>query len=190
MKVFIYILKHPETNAVRYVGKTNNIKNRWFNHLSKAKTKKAHVYSWIKSLLKRGISPIMEVIEECTIDNWETREKYWISYYKESGCKLCNMTTGGETGLGGYVDIEDKVSKVKAAVGLLKSGRSQTECEKLCGLYKGFLTQARAGKIPYLIPFKIEIPKPVYTGHIEKLKAHAFKKGRANPHKGIPTSLW
>jgi hypothetical protein len=38
----------------------------------------------------------MEVLEKCDKSNWEERERYWISYYKELGFELKNMTNGGE----------------------------------------------------------------------------------------------
>ena len=60
------------------MGKTNNIKNRLFNHLSNAKSRRAHVYSWIKDLLDLGLKPVMEVIDECDSSEWVEKEKYWI----------------------------------------------------------------------------------------------------------------
>ena len=52
---------------------------------------------WIKSILENGKKQIIELIEECTVDNWSDREKYWISYYRER-FNLTNILSGGEGG--------------------------------------------------------------------------------------------
>lgn len=33
-KVYIYSLEDPETGEIRYVGKANNIKSRFYGHLN------------------------------------------------------------------------------------------------------------------------------------------------------------
>ena len=37
----------------------------------------------------------MEILEECNLDNWEERETFWISYYKDLGFNLKNIQHGG-----------------------------------------------------------------------------------------------
>ena len=86
--IYIYTLSHPITNEVRYVGKTINIKRRYKQHLyDKRGTHKA---SWVKSLRKDGLKPILNILEECT-DNWQEREIHWISQYDN----LTNHSIGG-----------------------------------------------------------------------------------------------
>lgn len=41
----------------------------------------------------------MDIIEEC-YDNWDERERFWISYYRMIGENICNLTDGGEGILG------------------------------------------------------------------------------------------
>ena len=90
MKTFIYTLSHPITNEVRYVGKTTNIKRRYYDHVYRhANTYKGH---WVKSLLSENLKPILTIIEECD-NNWAEREKYWITQYSN----LTNSTSGGES---------------------------------------------------------------------------------------------
>ena len=92
--VYIYVLIDPFIKQVRYVGKTINPKSRLFGHYStKDKTYRSN---WIASLRKRRERPIMEIVEETDEEHWEEREKYWIKYYRELGCKLVNATEGGE----------------------------------------------------------------------------------------------
>ena len=93
MKIYIYSLKDPITNQVRYVGKTGNLKNRFINH--KNSSNNSHVSRWIRTLLKQDLLPIIEVIEECDKTSWEEREIYWIAYYKNLYPDLCNIRKGG-----------------------------------------------------------------------------------------------
>lgn len=89
MITYIYTLKHPITNEVRYVGKTTSPKRRYKEHIYKL-NKTDHKTNWIKSLLRDGLKPVMDIFEEC-IDNWEEREKYWITQFNN----LTNLTDGG-----------------------------------------------------------------------------------------------
>jgi hypothetical protein len=89
---YIYTLSDPNTNEVRYVGKTINTKRRYKQHLYD-KRQTSHKHSWIKSLKDIGLKPIMNIIEECN-DNWEEREIYWISKYDN----LTNHKLGGNGG--------------------------------------------------------------------------------------------
>lgn len=62
MKYYIYTLNCPETNEVRYVGKSTNPSKRFSNHL--CDTSKSHKASWIKSLINNNKLPILNIIEE------------------------------------------------------------------------------------------------------------------------------
>lgn len=122
MKTYIYILKHPETLEIKYVGKTTNLKRRWHQHKSKKcleKTASKKLAAWTLKLLSNNLLPIMEVIEECE-DNWVEREKYWISFY---GIKsLCNLSEGGD----GVGHNEYTKTKIKNSL----TGRKRTQEEK------------------------------------------------------------
>jgi group I intron endonuclease len=99
MKMFIYTLEDPITMEIRYVGKTKNLKDRLWRHLAKCyldNDKNLHKTRWIKQLLKRGLSPVMKIIEECNIQDVNFLEQYWISQFKTWGFKLTNMSLGGE----------------------------------------------------------------------------------------------
>lgn len=89
----IYKLIDPITNNVRYIGvTTNSLKNRLYQHKYNSKKLKTHSAKWINSLLKKGIEPLIELIEVCNSDNWQEREKYWISFYNN----LTNHHEGGK----------------------------------------------------------------------------------------------
>lgn len=93
---YIYYLSDPITNQVRYVGKANNIKKRLYCHLSKNNLiKPTHKNNWINSLLRENIKPLIEVIDEVPLSEWEFWEKYWISQFKTWDFDLTNKTDGG-----------------------------------------------------------------------------------------------
>jgi hypothetical protein len=94
---YIYVLKDPITDEIKYVGKSINPYDRCRKHISEAKITGAnnHRINWIKSLLKLGLTPNMEIMDE--IDGeWEWLEQYWISQFKTWGFNLTNGTFGGE----------------------------------------------------------------------------------------------
>ena len=91
---YIYTLSDPETNDVKYVGKTENIKVRYKKHLSRSKNTKTYLYSWIRSLKS---NPIIEIVDEVE-ENWQFWEQYWICQFKVWGFKLTNLTIGGDGG--------------------------------------------------------------------------------------------
>lgn len=90
---FIYILKDPVTNKVRYVGKSNNPRRRLTYHLDKTKDLGTHKRNWINSLITK---PILEIIKEVPKNEWQKYEKYYIDYYLSIGCDLVNWSDGGE----------------------------------------------------------------------------------------------
>lgn len=120
MKTYIYTLTDPTNNKVRYVGKTTNVKRRYYSHINKKSNQRLgnfYLRNWLLSLLNNGQKPILEVIDECD-SNWEDLEKYWIAQFKQWGFKLANLTEGGE-GTCGYtqtVKHKEKISQANKAL--------------------------------------------------------------------------
>jgi hypothetical protein len=109
--VKIYTLSDPHTEEIRYVGKTvETLNKRLSKHTSNIKNlnEKNHRAFWIKSLVQKGLKPIIRLIEEVPFEIWEEREKYWIKYYRDLGLNLVNSTDGGDTC---NPDISSKVLK-------------------------------------------------------------------------------
>jgi hypothetical protein len=83
---YIYTLKDPETQEVKYVGKTKNLK------------------------------PIIEVLDIGSEENINELEIYWIAQLKAWGFNLTNMTDGGDGrssfGQTGRVCSEEKKTKM------------------------------------------------------------------------------
>ena len=95
---FIYGLIDPNTNIIRYIGKSDKPKTRLSNHIQTSKKSKTHKSNWINSLIKEKKKPIITILEEVNIENWEEREKFWIKKYKDDGYDVTNFTNGGEGG--------------------------------------------------------------------------------------------
>jgi phage FluMu gp28-like protein len=92
----IYVLIDPRDNRIRYVGKANNTDVRLRNHVKEArKGKTDHKAHWLRQVLNDGFYPILEIVEVCSIDNWQDREIYWIEQMKRRGYYLTNEKDGG-----------------------------------------------------------------------------------------------
>ena len=52
---YIYTLTDPETFQIRYVGKANNISQRYKAHLNRARKHQIHKKNWIASLRKKKV---------------------------------------------------------------------------------------------------------------------------------------
>ena len=94
---FIYALCCPCTGEVRYIGKSNKPKDRLKAHIwSGKRAQSSYKRNWIDKLKSKGFRPELLVLEETIVDNWKEREKHYIKYYKDLGCKLTNHCSGGE----------------------------------------------------------------------------------------------
>ena len=83
---YIYVLRHPITDFVFYVGKTTDPKRRLMDHcLCKANKQK---YEYIQGF---KITPIMEVLEEFrSHEEAMERERFYIKKLTQDGCELFN----------------------------------------------------------------------------------------------------
>jgi predicted GIY-YIG superfamily endonuclease len=95
---YIYGLRCPLSNEIRYVGQTRKLKERFSSHKFDLRDN-YHKANWIKKLERLNVLDElkMEVLEECTIEELNEKEIYWIKYYKDQGNKLVNCTDGGDT---------------------------------------------------------------------------------------------
>jgi hypothetical protein len=96
MDKFIYLLSDPSTGLVRWVGATNNPKQRFNEHC--CKTDNVEKAAWISDLKSRGLKPEMEVLSETPIAEWEEEEIFLIMYLRFLGANLLNKDGGGVLG--------------------------------------------------------------------------------------------
>jgi hypothetical protein len=121
----IYTLSDPDTGQVRYVGRSRNARRRLYDHVAKARStgRTARVYCWIRSLLARGVLPMVEVVEVCPADQWAERERFWITSLRASGVDLTNLNDGGY----GPWDVHPETrARLSAATAAWNRGRKGT----------------------------------------------------------------
>lgn len=113
---FIYALADPITDEVRYVGKADNVKERYASHIRETKSGK-HSYkcNWIQQLLDSEQMPKLIVLEEVSQDEWKKAEIYYIAEFKKLGHNLTNIAKGGEGFETGYV--QDQLFQMKKFLG-------------------------------------------------------------------------
>lgn len=112
---FIYALTDPVTNEIRYVGKADDPKDRFYHHVGTARRSTSnHKGAWIRGLLNAGIKPGLIILEEVSKDNWEEAEKRHIAEQSKNG-KLLNVSPGGEGREAGFRHSELTRAKIGAA---------------------------------------------------------------------------
>lgn len=119
----IYSLNDPETNEIRYIGKTVS---PLYKRLSSHYRDKSHSYKvhWISSLKEKKLKPKIVLVEICDETNWEEREKYWISYYREH-TRLTNYLDGGQGQQKGYKHTDEAKEKIRIAA--IKNNKGKFE---------------------------------------------------------------
>lgn len=97
----IYGLSDPRTNQLRYVGKTRQtLARRLGRHLSPSYLRAlTHKNRWLRSLLRAGVHPVIEVLEVCASPLLlDEAERFHIAYWRMIGAHLTNGTDGGDGG--------------------------------------------------------------------------------------------
>ena len=112
---FIYALFDPrEPDVVRYIGKTVHPENRWNAHVRNSKNLKCHRSSWIISLLREGVKPLMRIVAICPESVWQEFERAIVSKYKSD-----KLTNGNEGGVGGGTPeawVLEKIGRARKAI--------------------------------------------------------------------------
>ncbi len=96
--IYIYVLKCPESGAVRYVGKTHSMGARFRNHIYEGRhlKVKSHKTNWINKLIEKGLRPHIEIDVVTDATSWKDVERERIQHYRALGCRLTNTTDGGD----------------------------------------------------------------------------------------------
>lgn len=91
---YIYALKDPRDDSVRYVGRTAHPDWRVAQHCYTRFEKNAQKREWIESLLALELKPVLEVLEVYERFDGRARcevEKKWILHFMEQGAPLVNI---------------------------------------------------------------------------------------------------
>lgn len=107
-------------NKKVYIGSSNNIDYRWYQHKNLLKNNKHHSIKLQNSYNLHGEECFKyEIVEICDKDILLEREQYWIDYYKsydsEYGYNILNYSTGGSK-FKTWEDINDNKTAISASV--------------------------------------------------------------------------
>jgi hypothetical protein len=111
----IYVLIDPRDSAIRYVGMTQHtLQFRLRLHLREKKSR-GHKVWWVQKLVRIGMPPRIDLIQQVPIKFGPDAERYWISYFRATGCDLTNVTDGGE-GTHGFKYSDEQKAKISTAL--------------------------------------------------------------------------
>jgi len=103
-------------NGMCYVGQSKDVCGRWKSHIS---SKKSAIGNAIKT---EGVeSFIFEVLEECTEEELNEREIYWIAHFNCTYPSGYNKTSGGSTNKTITEHTKKKIGKSMTGKALPKS---------------------------------------------------------------------
>lgn len=95
VEMFIYGLANPANKEIFYVGKTNDLAKRFYQHMRGANGhNNKDLKSFIYQLKFKKLQPMLLTLEECSDDLVDSREKYWINYGFENNWPLTNWNFG------------------------------------------------------------------------------------------------
>lgn len=168
---YIYSLEYPEGN-IKYIGKSDNPKDRLRNHLIDAKNfTVTHKLAWLNGLFKKGLSPVLNIIDEVSQEEWPFWEIHYISLYKSWGFNLTNSTEGGDGIVNPTQKMRDKISD-----SLKKKYNS------------GELVTWNKGKETGQIPWNKDLPATEeFKNKVSEGVNKGFENGREVWNKGIKT---
>lgn len=95
---FIYALRDPDTEEIRYIGKANDPEDRLAQHIYQA-SRMEWLYQpyvpekirWLRQLALDDKEPRLEVLEEIPRRQTWRAERKWIAWAREQGHRLTNL---------------------------------------------------------------------------------------------------
>lgn len=143
---YIYALVDPRDGAIRYVGKTVDIKIRLVQHFSDGGGAKRK-HEWLRELRTLSLAPEVKILAEVDSENCFIEEKVWIKKMIADGCDLVNGNMGG----GGRGEAKNSaIKKTKTTSFLLseeewktlKLLKSELDCFSLAQVFSRLLADA------------------------------------------------
>lgn len=201
MKTSIYCLR-DETRFLRYVGKTiKPLQARLKDHLKEARHgSKNHRCDWIRSLLKKGLTPIIDLITEVDGDGCSAEIAY-IKFFRKKGINLVNGTNGGDGVIGHHHSVETRRQIAIAGTGRKHSEETKARMRIICTGRKAsdktrkILSESHKGIHPTeTTRRKLSLshkgfPGPWKGKHLSiktRIKMSLSHKGKSTWNKGIP----
>ena len=102
---YIYCLRDPDTNEIRYVGRSRTPADRLRRHIRDSGHDGTGVSVWLRSL--QGRRPKLEIMERCSDSSANERERYWINHLGV-GNRLVNSHAAGPRELTSSDDVRTR----------------------------------------------------------------------------------
>lgn len=142
-----------------YIGQSRNIKDRWRAHRTRYQKEDGPLYRAIRKYGLENFS--FEILEECSIEQLNDREKYWIKYYdsfnREKGY---NLTEGGQNASTGHLTSE----QIDLIYSLLKEDVSQQEIADKFNISQSMVSAINSGE--YYV--RVGVSYPIKQNHYER----------------------
>lgn len=165
-----YIYKITNTsNQKIYIGKTlSSIEKRWKEHCNDYNKQRCEKRPLYDAMQKYGLSIFtIEIIEECSLENINEREIYWIeklNSYKDG----YNATMGGD-GIS-YIDYD-------LVVEIYKKNKNQIKTAEILGIHKSSVQRILKLKNIEIVQFG-QTKKPVSQYTLEGIFIQTFDSRR------------
>lgn len=196
MIVKIYVLKDPITNEIRYIGRTSKkeLKQRLSEHISKAKycerynRRKTHLINWIRSLIDKNLSPIIEEINK--VEGWkyshqverETIEKYKKTYnltnLEDKGAGIFNHYVTSDTKTKISNTLKQRYKEGMPNYGSISNSKIVYQFDKKGNFIQNYSSAAEASKI-------LDICSVSITGNCSKPWKNKSAKGFIFSYKNV-----
>jgi len=147
MIAYIYALSHPETGEIRYVGKSHEPIRRRSCHIKEKKV--SHKGNWIKTLLRGGLEPVVEILDEHPEQEereWQESERFWISYLRFLGCRLTNQESGGNGGKRISEETKEKIRRANIGKKATEETLAKMRAYRASAETKAKMSAIRTGK--------------------------------------------
>ena len=140
-RIGIYGILNTENNKI-YIGKTGmNFGDRWDSHKSLLRNGKHDNQHLQNAWNKYGIDAFeFIIVEECSVEELDVKEIYWIKHYKDLGLSY-NILDGGDgfNNLGTHLseDTKRKIGEKNRINGLGRKASEETR-RKMSEAHKGY----------------------------------------------------
>lgn len=139
-------------NKDSYIGQSTDIQYRWKAHKYKPFDKNCPEYNCVfyRAIRKYGLENFeFVVLEECSVNDLNEKEKYWINYYRTyiyfNDSKGYNMTLGGDApSINSCVLTRQMVEEICDL--LINSTMMQYEIANIYGVADSTISQINKGK--------------------------------------------
>ena len=136
IKTGIYKLYWESFESLPYIGLSVNIYRRYRDHV-KSLIVGNHCNKWLQlGFDMEGTPPIIEVIEECSVENLNKREQFWIDFYNSSnlGLNICSKSSPHNYGENNPMSKHSEDTYINVFMLLVYSNYTLAEISSLTGV--------------------------------------------------------